>query len=122
MPAVQCYSSPHEQLREIGIKAKRQGVSFEEFWTRALRPGISPLITTETVRTVEPPSGAIVWPKDSADRANVMSAVTSSEEIWRRAYEDLPQTPGERAMEVLRDIAVEEASGSEDRGDVPLAA
>ena len=119
MPAQQQHPAPHEQLRDLGIQARREGLSFEAFWDRAVRPGISPLITTETA---DPPANVIVWPRDSTDRNNSMAAIRSSKETWRAAYEHKPQTAGERAFAVLREVLAKGVGGSEDRSEVALLA
>jgi len=99
----QRYAAPHEQLRDLAIEARREGLSFEEFWERAIRPGKSPLVTTETVRTTSPPTGALVWPKDSADRANAIAATNFAKDFWHRAYDRMPDTKGEAAFATLRE-------------------
>jgi hypothetical protein len=119
VPAQQQHPAPHEQLRDLGIQARREAVSFEAFWERAVRPGMSPIITTETK---DPPSNAVIWPRDSTDRNNSMAAIRSSEETWRRAYEGAPQTSAERAFGVLRELLSEGVGGSEDRSEVALLA
>lgn len=119
VPARQRYDAPHEQLRQLGAEAKRESVLFEDFWVRAVRPGKSPLITTETP---DPPPEAVVWPRDSGDRANAITAIRGTEEGWRRAYEGVPPAPRETALAVLFGITVEEAGGIEERTAVPLAA
>jgi hypothetical protein len=96
-------------------------VPFEVFWQRALRPG-EPLVTTESVRSEDPPLGAIVWPKDSADRAIAQAAIRGTEEGWRRAYEGVPPNQGEIALTVLNQLAVEAAGGITIGDAVPLAA
>lgn len=122
MPAQQRYDAPHEQLRDLGVEAKREGLSFEEFWARSVRTGESPAVTTESARTIEPPAGAVVWPRDSIDHANARAAINGTKEGWRRAYEGEPATQGDRALLILCQIAVE-ASGGIPTGDaVPLAA
>lgn len=102
------------------MEAFREGVAFEEFWLRAVRPGVSPLVTTETP---SPPPTAIVWPRDSADRNNWITAIRGTKEGWRRAYLAEPEAPGDRALSVLAELAREGSfGGNEERGDVALAA
>lgn len=100
------------------MEARREGTSFDDFWKRAVRPGLSPLITTETK---DPPAEAVVWPRDSADRAVALAASRAAKEHWRRAYDGEPQTPGERAFAILASITREATGGSRDRGEVALA-
>lgn len=120
MPAPQRYDAPHEQLRQLGVKALGDGLDFEEFWRHALRLHCSPIVTTESVRHAEPPPGAIVWPKDSADRANALAAIRGTEEGWRRAYEGVPPEQKEVALIVLNQMAVEAAGGIPPGDAVPL--
>lgn len=122
MPNRQRYDFPHEQLRALGLEAQREGLTFEDFWERSVRLGESPVITTETARTMDPPDGAIVWPKDSADRANAMAAIRGTKEGWRRAYEGVPPNQGEVALSMLNQLAVEAAGGLVLGDAVPLAA
>lgn len=122
MPNRQRYDFPHEQLRALGLQARREDLTFEDFWERSVRPGTSPVITTESARTVDPPFGAVVWPKDSADRANAMAAIRGTQEGWRRAYEGVPPNQGEIALSMLNALAVEAAGGLAIGDAVPLAA
>lgn len=115
MPAPQRYAAPHEQIRVLAVEARREGVSFEDFWHRAIRPG-QKLVTTETVQSSPAPAGAVVWPRDSADRANAIAATNGAKEFWHRAYNRVPPTRGERALGVLHGLLFEKpaSSGSED--------
>ncbi len=119
MPAQQQHPAPHEQLRDLGIQARREGLSFETFWERAVRPGMSPVITTETK---DPPPNAVIWPRDSTDRNNSMAAIRSTEETWRRAYERRPPTPSEGSLGILRHLLAEGVGGIEERSEVALVA
>lgn len=119
MPNQQRHAFPHEQLRDLGIQARREGLGFEEFWLRAVRPDLSPIITTETP---DPPPHAVVWPRDSTDRNNSMTAAIASKEIWRNAYENRPPTKSEEALSLLRSLLFESSGGSEGRGEVALVA
>lgn len=104
------------------MQSRQRGVPFDEFWKLALRPGEA-LLTTETVRTIEPvPIYGIVWPKDSGDRANAQAAIRGTEEGWRRAYEGVPPSKGEIALLMLNALAVEAAGGLAIGDAVPLAA
>lgn len=103
------------------MQARREGITFEDFWFRAIRPG-QKLVTTETARKADPPPGAVVWPMDSADRANFIAATNAAKEFWYRAYEHLPPNRGELAMSRLRGLLglTEEPtpSGSQNGGAV----
>lgn len=110
MPNVQRHAPAHEQIRDLAIEARRDGVSFDEFWLRAVRPGLSPRVNVETRN---PPPTAVVWPRDSYECANALAAAAASKDTWRRAYERQPPTPGDRALAILAGIVKEEAGGSE---------
>jgi hypothetical protein len=86
----------HEQLGRLALQARREGVSFQAFWLRAVRPGISPLITT--MNTPTPPEYAVVWPHDTAERRLAQQATNESIDVWRRAYLREPPTPAEEAL------------------------
>lgn len=101
----------------LAVEARREGVSFDAFWERAVRPGRSPLITTETEN---PPPEAVVWPRDSSDRANAIHATKSAKEYWRRAYDREPPTRGERALTLLLGLTGD-PGGSMEGGGVSLA-
>jgi len=120
VPAPQRYAAPHEQILVLAIEARREGVPFEEFWQRAVRPNSTEkLITT---KTVEPPPDAVVWPYDSADRNLAIGATAAVKENWRRAYERQEPTRGELAFAALWEILRGQPSGSEVGGAVLSAA
>lgn len=121
MAPPQRYLSPAKQLLALGKRAKAEGLSFEEWWERAVRPGQPPVTTRKLAEGV--PVTAVVWPSDTADRATEQAATEAMREGWRRAYEHLPPTVGERAMLALYAWAFEpDSSGIEAGSDVPLAA
>lgn len=121
MPAPQRYAAPHEQIRVLAVQARREGISFEDFWHRAIRPG-QKLVTTETARTTAPPPEAVVWPMDSADRANAIAATNGARDFWQRAYDRVPPTRGEKALGVLREVLFDKppASGGSQDGTAVL--
>lgn len=120
MAPPQRYPSPAKQLLELGRKAKAEGLPFATFWIEAVRPGETP-ITTRKLSTA--PATAIIWPSDTTDRAAEQAAVEAMREAWRRAYEGLPPTRGERAVLALHSIAFgQDVGGIEAGSDVPLAA
>jgi hypothetical protein len=92
MAPPQTYPKPHRQLGVLMVLARRRGLTFEEFWREAVRPGL-PLVMTNTP---EPPAGAVRWPSDRNDRVE-------SEQAWRRAYNREPPTRAENALAFLAD-------------------
>lgn len=94
------YPAAHEQLLMLAREAKQEGLSFEEFWERAVRPGRSPVTwsTPESRR----PEGCVVWPRDTNDRNVSIAATTAARAGWRRAYEGVPAPRRERALLSLR--------------------
>ena len=122
MAPPQRYPSPAKQLLELGRRARAEGLAFDEFWNRAVRPGQPPLSSrTPAVRTGEI-SDAVVWPSDTADRAAEQAAAEAMREAWRRAYEEEPPTKGEQAIMRLYGITAETDTGGMEAGSgVPLA-
>lgn len=100
MAARRHYATPPEQMLHLAREARLNGIAFEDWWDRAVRPGHPPiLITTERPW----PEGVVIWPSDSADR-NHWRAATDDETVkdgWRRAYENLPAAPRESALKIL---------------------
>lgn len=98
------YPSAHEQLLVLALEARASGASFDVFWKRALRPGRAPV--TWAVPAEVRPAGCIVWPRDTKDR-NVSRDVTCSREVregWRRAYEGVPPTRADVALQALSPV------------------
>jgi hypothetical protein len=95
------YSTPPEQLVEVGALARRQGLSFEQFWARAVHPvwpdGKPRLVT---MRTEDPPALAVCWPNDGEERKLWRMAVIGTEDVWRSAYER--RDPSAPALAVYR--------------------
>jgi hypothetical protein len=85
--ARQQYPSVPEQLFGLALQARSEGLSFDEFWTLAVRPGLPP-VTWKTPDALVP-AGAIRWPNDSWDRtvAQDVHADPGVVEGWRCAYE-----------------------------------
>lgn len=127
MAPPQRYESPSRQLLELGRKARAEGLTFEEFWQRAVRPG-EPALTPRRLgkgRYAGLEEVAIVWPSDTAERADAQDAAERSKPTWQRAYNLEPATAGDLAIAKLRSIAIDEgdrADGIEDRSAVPLPA
>lgn len=117
MPAHARYPSPHNQLLELALAAKRRGLSFEEFWREAVRPRACKDCGRETIRIdcpecggkttgpaplivsgSERPPGAVLWPTDTKDRRTWLGAVDESKDGWRRAYEGAEAPRREHAL------------------------
>lgn len=93
------YLPPHKQLAVLMIEARREGLSFEVFWSRALRPELPIVMVTHP----DPPHGAIRWPTDRDDRKGWQDALEDTRGGWRRAYERAPATAPEVAVLVIAD-------------------
>jgi hypothetical protein len=93
------HAPPHQQLVELGKRARDRGLTFAEFWTEAVREGL-PLIMTNHK---SPPAGAVRWPTDRNDRRAWMGAIVTTRESWQRNYERLECPPHERALRMLGD-------------------
>lgn len=104
MAARQRYPAVHDQLRELALAARAEGLAFEAFWLRAVRPGLPPV----TWRTPAParPAGCVVWPNDTFDRRCVMDATLDAvtESAWRAAYLRVPATRRESALRLLAPV------------------
>lgn len=93
------------------VAARRRGLSFTEFWREAVRPGMPLVLTT----TENPPAGAVRWPSDRNDRLSWQRSIESTREGWKRAFERVEQSRGERAIAFLADAigAVMDAEGAD---------
>jgi hypothetical protein len=91
------YEPPHEQLYSLLVQARIEGLSFEDAWIRAVRPG-RPIVM---VTAGDPPYGAIRWPTDSKERIAWQLALTEVKDSWRRTYQHRPATRRETAALVL---------------------
>lgn len=119
MAPVATYDPPHVQLGRLFVAARRRGDSFEAFWSEAVRPGRTLVMTTHPC----PPPGAVLWPTDRNDRQAWQSAIVGARETWRRAYEREEPTRGERALAVLGDaIGAAERAERKVAGGEPVAA
>lgn len=115
------YPTPHAQLLELATDAKLRGEEFEDFWERAVRPGVSPV----SYRTPEAdrPRGVIIWPADTTDRNLARRATDEAKEGWRRAYDGVSPTREEQALRILAPILSElERRGLGSRDALPSAA
>ena len=97
MPAPARYSPPHVQLRLLAESALAEGLGFDEFWERALRPG-KPLVTRHKIN---PPGDCVIWPRDTFDRQNARAAIIDTRRGWKRAYEGKPPVRAELALQAL---------------------
>lgn len=79
------------------MTAKSEGLGFEDFWTRALRPGRA-LVTRHWS---DLPDDCVVWPRDTFDRQNAMAAIYETRDGWRRAYEGENPTRQELALSAI---------------------
>ena len=84
------------QLARLARDARAEGLDFESFWQRAVRPDLRPILTTTRPR----PTACVIWPSDSVESRTWRDVLAMPEviEAWRRAYDQLPPTPGERAL------------------------
>ncbi|HEX7088748.1 MAG TPA: hypothetical protein VF192_01360 [Longimicrobiales bacterium] len=99
MPAPSKYPTAHEQLRLLAEAARRDGLSFQRFWELAVRPG-QPAITWSTPAGERPPR-CVVWPRDTTDRKLSIAATLGAKDGWRRAYEGVPPSGPEKALQLL---------------------
>jgi hypothetical protein len=85
--ARQVYTPVQVQLRQLAVEARREGVDFEAFWQRAVRPGLPPVTFRTPPERV--PAGAVRFPNDTLDRtiAQAVHADPRVIEGWRCAYE-----------------------------------
>lgn len=105
------------------VEARRRGLTFEEWWEEAMRPGCAIVMVT----TPNPPRGAVRWPTDRNDRVNWQASLKSSKAGWRRAYERRRPTSAEAALALLAPglealEAVADERALEEIDDVPLLA
>lgn len=89
------------QLTRLVGPARARGLSFEEFWQEAVRPGLPPV--TWRTPPARRPEGCVVWPNDTDDRANAREVHADPNVIdgWRRAYEEKPPRRRDTALRLL---------------------
>ncbi len=117
------YPSPAKQMLELGRQARTEGLTFEDFWERSVRPG-QPALTPRRLGKGRYANlvGAVIWPSDTAERTDAQEAMYRCRDVWKRAYNLEPATPGDRAMATLYAIwAEEDTSGIESGAALPLA-
>lgn len=105
MGAPKRYPPPHKQLGELMIEARRQAMTFDAFWMRAVRPEKGQRIVMVTDE--DPPPGCVLWPTDPKDRREWRHAITTTKEGWRRAYYREPPSKPEDAVRYLGDALSE---------------
>lgn len=110
------YAPPHKQLGRLMIAARRRGLSFEEWWSEAVRPR-KPLVM---VTHPNPPAGAVRWPTDRNDRVTWQAATNEAREGWRRAYERETPTRAEEAIAFLGDAIGALAATAEELADLEV--
>lgn len=93
------YPTPPEQMIELAREARREGVPFEVWWARAVRPGEPPITTTSDL--TDRPVGTVLWPSDSQDCRTWRDATDGARDGWERAYGNLPAAQRERSLEIL---------------------
>jgi hypothetical protein len=94
------HEDPLVQLGRLAVGARRNGMPFDEFWQRAVRPdGPWILVTTPC-----PPAEAIRWPTDRDARLGAYAAAVATREAWRRAYEGEAPARSERAVTELLSV------------------
>lgn len=123
MAPPQRYDSPYKQMLKLGRAARVEGLTFEEFWERAVRPD-KPALTPRRLGKGQYADldQAIIWPSDTAERTDAQEAMARSIDTWRRAYNLEPATAGDQALAYLYAIWAEKDSGGIEAGRaVPLA-
>lgn len=93
------YATPIAQMTVLAADARDRGLSFDEWWEEAIRPGRGAV--TPTTPGGRRPAGCVVWPNDSFDQRTWREAILQSKEAWRRAYDREPVTRGDAALRLL---------------------
>lgn len=109
---------------DLGRVARAEGLTFEEFWERAVRPG-QPALTPRRLGkgAYKNLTQAVVWPSDTAERNDAQQAMYKCRDVWERAYNREPQTKGDKALATLYAIWAERDLAGIESGDaVPLPA
>lgn len=109
------HPSPLQQLSELAARARSERLAFQEFWTRALRPGSQLVLTT----TPSPPTGAVRFPTDAKERRSWQAALVATQDGWRWAYEGAAPTGPEAALVLLGPWLSEFEDLDRERGSVP---
>lgn len=69
------------------------GLSFEEAWLLAVRPGKRMVLSN----TRDAPPGCVRWPTDSGERVAWRNALIELRDVFRRAYQGRPMTVREES-------------------------
>lgn len=117
MAPPQLHPSPLQQLVLLLAQSKRESLSFEQAWARAVRPGKRTVLQS----TKDAPAGAVRWPSDSSDRSAWQAAIYEVKDGFRRAYVGRPATRRELALPKLVELLSELAGGDRHAGHVPLS-
>lgn len=86
-------------MRELAAAGRRAGLTFDEWWEEAVRPGLPPVITTN--RREIRPERCVVWPSDSQDCKSWRVATEDVRDGWRRSYEQIRPERREAALRIL---------------------
>jgi hypothetical protein len=129
----------------LAIEAKAEGLTFEEFWERAIPPAKkggrkrksanrepgpepdygSPLISAAQElppgRLLQPGQTEVYWPDDTFSRHDSYRGILDSEDGWRRAYLGLPPARGESALLLLAPAMERAARMAEELEDSGMA-
>jgi hypothetical protein len=103
------YLTPARQMVELAHAARARGLSFDEWWAEAVRPGRALMLTTSPVE--KRPVGCVLWPSDSYEARIWREATHSAKAGWQ-----LEPSASERALIVLGPALMALAS------DEPVAA
>lgn len=87
------YELPHEQLVRLLAQSRREGLSFDQAWVRAMRPGRRMVLTN----TREAPLDCVRWPTDSTERIAWQGALKGVRDVFRRAYQGRRMTVREES-------------------------
>lgn len=98
MAATRVHATPAEQLFKLAGQARREGLTFDEFWIRACRFESKPIVRTNSPAH---PHGSVQWPSDKRECRSWQDAIREIEGGWRRAYENLPPSEPEAALVYL---------------------
>lgn len=101
MAARRRYATVPEQMVFLAREARQEGLTFAEWWDRAVRPGLPPVLVTKPDDWM---AKTVLWPSDSSDRNEWRDATMGALEGWRRAYEGIPATTNEKALMILEPL------------------
>lgn len=96
------HATPAEQMVALARDARRAGLTFEQFWRRALEQPSGDLRADHEVAP-----GAVRWPTDRVARQTDRAALEETREGWRLAYEGMPAPSKHAAVAVLYAALIE---------------